>query len=48
MKEIINKHIENHKEEFYQLGKELFENPELGFKEFKTKDIINRFLRTKG
>ena len=37
MKEIINKYIEDHKEEFYQLGQELFENPELGFKEFKTK-----------
>lgn len=48
MKEIINKYIEDHKEEFYQLGKELFENPELGFKEFKTKEIINRFLQTKG
>ena len=41
-------HIEDHKEETLQLGDTLFNNPELGFREFRTGEIIRDYLRSHG
>ncbi len=40
--------LENRKEEIYALGDLLFRTPELGYKEFKTKEIITEALRKEG
>lgn len=45
MKEILNEYILKHQQETYDLGDKLFTNPELGFKEFKTKEIILDYLK---
>ena len=37
--------VENTKEEIKALGRNLFENPELGYKEFKTREILGEFIR---
>lgn len=44
MKEIMHQYIDTHKDEIFALGDELFNTPELGFKEFKTKEIIIDYL----
>ncbi|MBR4455731.1 MAG: amidohydrolase [Solobacterium sp.] len=44
MNEVIDEYIEAHSEELLQLGDELFHNPELGFREFRTVEIIRKFL----
>ncbi len=40
MKDLLKQLIDNDKCNIYQLGQALFETPELGFKEFKTKEIL--------
>ena len=42
------KYIDKNKKEIYQLGDALFKNPELGYKEFKTKEILTNCLKEKG
>lgn len=44
MKDTILKWLDEHKKETIALGEELFIHPELGFKEFETKKIIQRYL----
>ncbi len=44
MKQDLIAYIDRHREELISLGEELFNNPELGFKEFKTGEIIRRYL----
>lgn len=48
MKEVVNSFIDSKKEEIYSLADELFNNPELGFKEFKTKEIVIDYLKKYG
>ncbi len=45
MKELLNKYILNHQKETYDLGQNLFTHPELGFKEYETKQIILDYLQ---
>lgn len=40
MKNKVNKYIDEHCNDIIELGATLFKNPELGFKEFKTKQLI--------
>lgn len=40
--------IDKQKDEIIKFGQELFRNPELGYKEFKTKEIIKSLLQKKG
>lgn len=40
--------IDKQKDEIIKFGQELFRNPELGYKEFKTKEIIKNLLQKKG
>ncbi len=44
MKEDLYKYIEEHKDEIFELGETLFNNPELGFKEVETGRIIKDYL----
>ncbi|MGB4626582.1 MAG: hypothetical protein WBI36_02080, partial [Erysipelotrichaceae bacterium] len=44
MKQTVKDYIELNKEETIALGERLFNCPELGFKEFKTKEIIIDYL----
>lgn len=44
MKDLLNQH----REELYKLGDLLFRNPELGYKEFKTKQILTEYLESHG
>lgn len=44
MKQKLQEFITLHQDEIIRLGTDLFENPELGFKEYKTKERIRRFL----
>ncbi len=37
--------VENLKEEIINLGRELFSHPELGYKEFKTREILGEYIR---
>ena len=46
MKEEILNIIDKQKDEIIKFGQELFRNPELGFKEFKTKEIIKKILNS--
>lgn len=48
MKEKIYQLLEEKKQEIYHLADELFKNPELGYKEFKTKEIILNYLNQYG
>ncbi|MBR0137776.1 MAG: amidohydrolase [Erysipelotrichaceae bacterium] len=48
MKQLLNRYIDEHTEELSQLSKTLFENPELGFKEFRTGEIIREFAARHG
>ncbi|MBR5049351.1 MAG: amidohydrolase [Erysipelotrichaceae bacterium] len=48
MKNRLNQYIDDHKQEIYQLGDALFNSPELGFKEFHTKQIIISYLEDHG
>ena len=41
-------HIESHKDETLELGNTLFNTPELGFREFRTGEIIRDYLRSHG
>ncbi len=45
MKELVQHCIDSHADEMIQFGNELFETPELGFKEKKTKEKIVHFLK---
>lgn len=45
MKNTLLKWLDEHKEETYKLGEELFSHPELGFKEFETKRIVLEYLK---
>ncbi len=45
MKEKLFNYIDEHKEEIIALGDELFDTPELGFKEFETGKIIQKWLK---
>lgn len=44
MKQALKVYIEENKDEIFLLGEKLFNCPELGFKEFKTKEIIIDYL----
>lgn len=44
MKQRVKDYIKSNKEEIIALGEKLFNCPELGFKEFKTKEIIIEYL----
>ena len=48
MKNRLNQYIDDHKQEIYQLGDALFNSPELGFKEFHTREIILDYLDKHG
>lgn len=41
----LKKYIDDNKQEIFSLGKELFETPELGYKEFKTKEILIKYFK---
>lgn len=45
MKKELYQLLDKHQEEIYNLADELLKNPELGYKEFKTKQIIIDFLK---
>ncbi len=44
MKDLINQHIEENRQNTIELGRELFNHPELGFKELETRRIIKEYL----
>lgn len=44
-KEILLKIIEQEKQNIIDVGNEIFKNPELGYREFKTRESIKRFLK---
>lgn len=44
MKNELSKYIDHNRDEIIKIGTEIFENPELGFKEFNTSKIIIDFL----
>ncbi len=44
MKQVVNSYLKKNRETIYQVGDELFKNPELGFKEEKTGQIICGYL----
>ena len=48
MKKQCNDIIDQQTEEILELGRKLFLTPELGFKEFKTKEILVQFLKEEG
>ena len=48
MSDFLVNYIDEHKEELLALGEELFHHPELGFKEFETRKIIQKFLDRHG
>ncbi len=48
MKKQINDYIDAHSQQIYQLGDALFNCPELGFKEYKTKEILLDYLKSHG
>jgi amidohydrolase len=48
MKKQCNDIIDQQTEEILALGRKLFVTPELGFKEFKTKEILVQFLKEEG
>lgn len=41
-------YIEKYKKELYKLGAELFNTPELGYKEFKTKQVLTKYFKKHG
>ncbi|MBQ1342496.1 MAG: hypothetical protein IIY33_08445, partial [Erysipelotrichaceae bacterium] len=43
MKKQVAEYIENHKDEIIELGNTMFTHPELGFREFKTGEIITEY-----
>lgn len=45
MKQEVKDYINSNKDETIALGEKLFNSPELGFKEFKTKEIIIEYLK---
>ncbi len=48
MKETLYRLIEENKDEIIELGNTLFHTPELGFREFRTGEIISKFLAAHG
>ena len=48
MTEFLTNYIDEHAEELFALGDELFCHPELGYREFETKKIIQNFLDAHG
>ncbi len=48
MKELCNQLIDEQSPEIIELSNRLFETPELGFKEYKTKAIIQEYLKKAG
>lgn len=48
MKEELEHIIDQNREELLELGRDLFEHPELGFKEFRTRDQVIAFLQRHG
>ncbi|MBR2802035.1 MAG: amidohydrolase [Erysipelotrichaceae bacterium] len=45
MKDDLCRTIDRYKEDLLKLNEELFRHPELGFKEFKTRELLKTFLR---
>lgn len=45
MKELLIDVIEREKQNIVALGSNLFENPELGYKEFKTREIVKEYIK---
>lgn len=45
MRDLLTDIIDKRREEIINLGTKLFENPELGYKEFKTKEILLEFIK---
>ncbi len=41
-------YLEKNKDNIYVLGDELYKNPELGYKEFRTKEILVKYLKDNG
>ena len=48
MNNAVNRYIDQHREEILRLGEELFCHPELGYKEFETKKILEKYLGENG
>lgn len=45
MKDLLVELIEKEKQNIINLGTELFNNPALGYKEFKARDIVNEYIK---
>lgn len=43
-KELINTYLEHNRQKIFDIGEELFQNPELGFREEKTQQLICTYL----
>lgn len=48
LKELVLDAIDKHKDEIISVGREIYKNPELGYKEFKTTKITSDFLADLG
>ena len=48
LKEIASSCVDNSKDDLYQLSNEIWQNPELGSKEYKAHDLLTNFLEKKG
>lgn len=48
IKKDIRKAIENRKEELYTLADSIYQEPELGYKEFKTAEKIRKIFEEQG
>ncbi len=48
MKQTLINYIDDNQEEIYELGDELFVNPELGYKEWKTREILINYFQNHG
>jgi len=40
LKKLVLEAIDNHKDEIIEVGRKIWANPELGFKEFKTAQLV--------
>lgn len=45
LKELVIKAIEENKENILEIGRKIYQNPEYGYKEFKTSETVSKFLR---
>lgn len=46
MKTIVNELIDQHRDEIIDMGNDIFQHPELGFKELRTASIVSDFLKS--